>query len=410
MGKLVYWIPGSELELKDAIKNGNADETHFLEFKASIPEGNSGNKELARDLASFSLDGGVVIVGVAESETGFNLAPIETAGLPERVLQVVQTRIEPRLIVRTTILPSLEQEGRGYLVIQIPASDRAPHMVENRYVARDDKTKFYLDHTAVMRLHEIQYSYNQMKSLEIEKQIARDPVPEEIRKLPHLYITATPRMTSRPLFLNLVRSEDSPNLIRDWLKASGDRLPKVGNSDKSPLGGLVQSFALRHDGIALFSGNLTNNRQFKNAEARSPEVITELEFSQEGQIRYFNGQIGQLDESESGERQPTLYPRITCEQVREFIDFVGEASKHADFGGVWDFSVGISRIAGVRVLRDSARWFDEFRYEANAPDYIAHTSGDLHSITDAPGLLTAELMGRLARSLKMEDYLANYFH
>lgn len=56
--------PRSPLRLQ-----GLLDETHTLEIKREIAAGSGANKELARDLASFAIDGGTYIVGVDETTT-----------------------------------------------------------------------------------------------------------------------------------------------------------------------------------------------------------------------------------------------------------------------------------------------------------------------------------------------------
>jgi hypothetical protein len=64
------WVPRSEADLGEAASQGLLEETHYLELKREIPAGKSENRELARDLASLAVDGGTLIVGVAEDETG----------------------------------------------------------------------------------------------------------------------------------------------------------------------------------------------------------------------------------------------------------------------------------------------------------------------------------------------------
>jgi hypothetical protein len=66
----VVWIPDSLEELEALLQEGYFDETHYREAKTEIPPGTKGSKELAKDLASFAVDGGALFVGVAEPESG----------------------------------------------------------------------------------------------------------------------------------------------------------------------------------------------------------------------------------------------------------------------------------------------------------------------------------------------------
>lgn len=52
------WIPESEEQLGAAVRDHILAEDHCTDFKEQLKEGSSGNKELAKDLASFSADGG----------------------------------------------------------------------------------------------------------------------------------------------------------------------------------------------------------------------------------------------------------------------------------------------------------------------------------------------------------------
>ena len=94
--KSVYLAPSSprvvissEGELQALADQGLLEETHFLELKEKIAAPSQRvNRELARDLASFAMDGGTVLVGVAEQDDGsLQLTPQPLDGLAERVEQ-----------------------------------------------------------------------------------------------------------------------------------------------------------------------------------------------------------------------------------------------------------------------------------------------------------------------------------
>lgn len=82
------WIPKTEADLQAAIDGGLLDETHYLDLKEA-PSSKGDNKELARDLASFAVDGGTLLVGIKEDKETrtFELAPQPLNGLPEKVEQ-----------------------------------------------------------------------------------------------------------------------------------------------------------------------------------------------------------------------------------------------------------------------------------------------------------------------------------
>ena len=408
--KAMYFLnPSTQSELEEALNSGLAQESHFLDFKAALDEGKNGNKSLAKDIASFAIDGGIIIVGVAETPNGYELAPIDLANQSERIDQVARQGILPPVSVRTRLVPSKASESKGFLVIQVPASDLAPHMVDGRYMARSDSTQRALTHPEVIRLHERLSSAALVRSKEIQRQIDRDPVPFDSRTFPHLFITATPRMTPKPIFLDLLRSGTFTNEIRKWVKTSGSMVPRIRNERPNTIDALISSPALRHDGVALYSGNITPNREYSNVNTQRPEHIVELEFSQEGQIRFFNAQVGTYLDTTPPKMTPAIYPRWILEQVREFVALTGVVSRDVEFGGRWDFSIAISGLSGMNVLRENAWSSDSFKYEHNTDVYVSHSAGDLLSIQCKTGEMIEDLLGRFVRSIGMEEYYQVFF-
>src|SRR5699024_364462 len=91
------------------------------------------NMELARDLASLSVHGGVIIFGVRDKT--LEVVGFDTTGLRDRISQVAATKISPPLV--PLIADDIEgPEGRKLLVVSVPPSLLAPHMVDERYYGR----------------------------------------------------------------------------------------------------------------------------------------------------------------------------------------------------------------------------------------------------------------------------------
>ena len=58
--------------------------------------------------------------------------------------------------VSTTAIASTQDPNRGYLIVSVPASPRAPHTADGKYYGRGDKRNRILSHAEVLRLHERQ--------------------------------------------------------------------------------------------------------------------------------------------------------------------------------------------------------------------------------------------------------------
>jgi len=78
----------SEADVLAAIGNGVLGESHYLDLKREVKSSANANKETARDLASFAIDGGMLIIGIGETDTGIESTPQPLAGVPERLEQI----------------------------------------------------------------------------------------------------------------------------------------------------------------------------------------------------------------------------------------------------------------------------------------------------------------------------------
>ncbi len=133
---------------------GVLDETHWVELKEAVPPSSKpANLELARDLASLSVDGGVYIVGIVDAKgAAGDVVGTEVSGLETRVAQVATGRISPPLPVTVDIIAKLDEPSVGVVVVTVPASEGAPHMVDGHYWGRDAHGKRILTDDDVRRL------------------------------------------------------------------------------------------------------------------------------------------------------------------------------------------------------------------------------------------------------------------
>ncbi|WP_412566347.1 hypothetical protein [Streptomyces europaeiscabiei] len=92
------WMPKTEADLQAAVDGGLFEESHYLDLKKA-PSSKGDNRELARDLSSFAVNGGALIIGVQENKESrtFELAPQLLNGLSEKVEQVARTIPDPPL-------------------------------------------------------------------------------------------------------------------------------------------------------------------------------------------------------------------------------------------------------------------------------------------------------------------------
>src|SRR5687768_9667509 len=96
---MASWPPTNRTDLEVAIANGLLTETHFLDLKRELPAPPK-NQGIAADLASFSIDGGLIFVGIDETTQPVTISPVLLDGLAERIEQI-GLNIDPPVKVRT---------------------------------------------------------------------------------------------------------------------------------------------------------------------------------------------------------------------------------------------------------------------------------------------------------------------
>ena len=149
----VRWAATTEDEVRALISDGSFKESHHLDAKRETGTSPGARRETARDLASFAIDGGQLLIGVDEDKPSgtFSLAPQPLDGLVEKLEQIAATLVDPPLTIRVDDIPSDDASRAGYLLVTIPPSPLAPHMADGRYYARGERTKRALSDAEVLR-------------------------------------------------------------------------------------------------------------------------------------------------------------------------------------------------------------------------------------------------------------------
>jgi hypothetical protein len=142
-GGPLRWTPRSADDVLPLIANGLLEENHYFEIKREVGSTPGERKETARDMASLAIDGGDVLIGVQENkvERTWSQAPIMLAGLGERIEQIATQVVDPPLFVTTHALPLSPGADRGFILVHIPPSHAAPHMVDGVYFGRGERTR-----------------------------------------------------------------------------------------------------------------------------------------------------------------------------------------------------------------------------------------------------------------------------
>jgi hypothetical protein len=151
-------------EVVTAAQDGLLGENQWVELKEKLPPAKPESTpsparrrdwnpatELAKDLASLSVDGGLLIFGVTDSHQVVGTPEVDR--LKTRITQAAAHGIHPPVpVVFHGPIPNPEDSSRAVLIVQVPPSAEAPHMVAGHYWGRSAEGKRILEDPEVRRL------------------------------------------------------------------------------------------------------------------------------------------------------------------------------------------------------------------------------------------------------------------
>ncbi|MFD8026777.1 helix-turn-helix domain-containing protein [Streptomyces lavendulae] len=403
------WSPRTEADLQAAIDSGLLEESHRLDLKQALHATKGDNKELARDIASFAVDGGTLIIGIGEDKENrtFFLAPQPLKGLGEKVEQVARTLPDPPLTVVTKDIPATEGdteggEERGYLVIHVPASPAAPHMVDGRYHGRGDKTKHVLSDADVVRLHERRRSTDQDALELLQHEMDRDPVRHGNNA--HLFLLAQPLASPRDMLLRLTGDPQWGQRLNEFIaKANTRALNEVlyPNHDIVPsLAGDASRSYRRARGIAAASPDIGPARLFTSDGSGTRQTMRaiELQVGDDGGLRIYSSR---LSDEVNGQQQ--IFAAAPVVKTRRLLALVVAAAEEAGYFGNWALAVGANRLKGKGAYNSNYGMFGpNAQYDADI--YAETTTATWAELTTTPGAITRRLTGSLLRALGVEQH------
>lgn len=404
------WEPTSQQDLGDAVASGLLEETHHLELKRELGTGPKANKELARDLAQFAVDGGAVIIGVEERHDGpAVLHPLPLDGLPERIEQIARMNCDPPLPVTVRSIAS-DEPGRGYLVIEVPSTGTAPHMVDGSYFGRGEKTKQRLSDAEVVRLHQARANLEEAAGHVLDTYLQRDPVPEDARCNAHLFVVLAPISPRREMALNLVASDGWQERLLA-IREAGRRPHLVLGADRfAPDIGYATNFARRADGVALSFG-LTSDRRLEDlgeAGRRRSERVFEIELSEEGALRVMTARFSDTTDRDDPAEQ-VIFVNMMPILVRRSISMAVAVADQCGYQGGWLAGIGATGLNGQTGWAGPT-WYHDYpsKLSRDQADYRMTTTASLAELIQMPGSVTRTLTGRFLRSLGQEDACADW--
>ncbi|MFH9829399.1 helix-turn-helix domain-containing protein [Streptomyces bobili] len=404
------WMPKTEADLQAAVDGGLFEESHYLDLKKE-PSSKSDNRELARDLTSFAVDGGTLIIGVGENKEGrtFECAPCLLNGLPEKVEAVARSIPDPPLNVITEVIKAEADDGTGYLIVHVPASPAAPHMVDNKYIGRGDKTKYQMGDAEVVALHARRRSADADALALLRREMDEDPL-RDVGAQSHLFLVAQPTAGRRDMCLPIIGAQDwngRLNSLINRVQESSELRAALADLGFSPDLNDAHQGHRRARGVARSSAGLKSDRTYAPEGRWGEQHVIEVQLFEDGGLRLFMTRLSDgSDErrASEGEAEQVLFDTAAVIFTRKMLELIRAVSEDVGYHGNWAMAVGANRLRGRRRYSGQSYFPSNHRYSADT--YEETTGVTSAELQKAQGTVTRRLLGPLLRSLDSEALFA----
>ena len=393
------WTPTAWSDAVEAAAGGLLDESHWVDLKQELPAGKrTHNTELAQDLASLAVDGGLLVVGIEDHDSrAGKVCGVELAKLADRVDQVARDKVRPSLLVRSHEVPDPDRPGWGCLLVHVPPSSQAPHMVDYVYYGRGDRANVRLGDEQVRAIIEGRRRSRTDVLVKLRRMADDDPIAADERQLGHLYLLAQPETAAEEALVEFLARGDAVPVIRELL-GSVVRDRGSGIPEFSPDISRLLDRIPRAEGLALTSYSAEEG-------PRRELTLLELVIREDGGVRLTCGR-GTDTFPPPGFPPPDEPPMAViavlvlglAHSVAALAGRLGDA--YAAYQGQWRLGIRMDRLRGAVPL-DLLQGHPLHRpgHPYTRDEYERVTSASTEELVNAPHAVAERLVARLLRGL-----------
>ena len=391
------WTPTAWSDVVEAAAGGLLDESHWVDLKQELPTGKrTHNTELAQDLASLAVDGGLLVVGIEDHDSrAGKVCGVELARLADRVDQVARDKVRPSLVVRSHEVPDPDRPGQGCLLVHVPPSAEAPHMVDYVYYGRGDRANVRLGDEQVRAIIEHRRRSRTDVTAELRRMADDDPITDE-RQLGHLYLLAQPETAPEEALVEILARGDAMAVIQELL-GSVVQERGSGTTGFDPDVHRLLDRVPRAEGLALTSYSAEEG-------PRGEQTLLELVIREDGGVRLTCGR------GTDAIRQPGLLPSdrppmaviamLVLGLAHSVAALAGRlADTHAAYQGQWRLGIRMDRLRGAVPLDLLQGPFRRSGNPYSRDEYERVTSASTEELVNAPHAVAERLVAPLLRGL-----------
>lgn len=392
------WTPAGWSDVVEAAAGGLLDESHWVDLKQELPAGTrTHNTELAQDLASFAIDGGLLVIGVEDHDSrAGKVRGVELAKLADRVDQIARDKVRPSLVVRSHPVLDPDRPGWGCLLVHVPPSPQAPHMVDYVYYGRGDRANIRLSDEQVRATIEGRQRGRMDVASELLRMADDDPIPREERQLSHLYVLAQPEIAMEDTLVEFLGRADVMAVIQQTIRQivheRGGSLPGF---DPDVLG--LPDLVTRAEGLALISYSAEEG-------PRREQGLLELVIREDGGLRLICGRgtdtFSRRVFPPPDQPPMAVFAGLVLGLTHSVAALAGRlADEYAGYQGQWQLGIRMDRLRGAAasdLLQDLRSWPGN---PYSRGEYEKVTSASTEELLNAPHAVTERLVAPLLRGL-----------
>lgn len=384
------WVPDSAEQIANFAENNNLNET--ATFDAKAPDALDSTKEMAKDIAAMSTEGGVILYGVREDEHGNPtvLQPFELKDTKERISNAVQTCIQPPPQIEVIPFPLDDNPSEGFVAVRVPPSPEAPHMVtknnDSRYYGRNGPSNVRLQAGQVERLFERRERLKKdRQSLlnDFEEKATIEP-EDERSEFGYLRIVIQPLINRRGLLHSVLNPEDKRETetnVRKLIKETEGNvtLPGIPSNSFNKTG----KWRREAEGYVGMLGRLGKNAEDEPIHRGRNDIW----IGYDGGVYFNAGGI-----AGKGKRGPVFYEVMTAARTAKTINLAGRIYRETGYTGPADIALQITGIEGAA----STFLDDPFRREEIGTDQITtDVCTETFEMIENPKEIAQSLLGRI---------------
>lgn len=334
------WIPRDADEIETAVARGDLEETASFDGKAGLPDPKR-NSSLAVDVAAMSTEGGTLLYGIGEDENKrlAVLSPIELRDAGDRIGQIVSTSIAEVPFIDIREYACADDPSKGYIVVVVPQSARAPHQVtvgnDRRFYGRGAKGNRRLSEGEIARLYQRRLAWEQDRDALLAVTVAAAPFRPQA-ELGYLHAFARPVLPDRTIWDRAVGAVGDRTALQGRLQQAAE----------APEGGGLRRSWHRDDAD---SWRLSTNFERSPDQAKSARYVVDVAVSIDGGGRLFDGGAAEKVDLRTGpspDGRLVIFEQNIASSFARFLRVMRSLYLPAGYHGHVDLGVSVTNIEG----------------------------------------------------------------